>query len=271
MREDKEREEDEKLGYRGMGAGAERAGTKWENFWYYNKWKVIIAAFFSVIIIVCVVQFVNKDSPDIFVMYSGPTYFSAGDVDGVRAAFRSVVDDYNNDGERGASLMILTYLSDEQIAERTELAEQESIEIYFDRQANQQNLKQFDMEIFGGESVICLLDPALYERVREAGGFMRMDDIFTEDELSELELYDPCGIKFKTLPFAEYYTAFSGVPDDTVLCIRKVSTMSVFKGKKKYEKLHEQHVDAFRRIVGFEFPEGHVPAEDGIGTDTGAR
>ncbi len=262
---DKNESRDEKLKFHGLGAGAEKAQSKWENFWYYNKWKIIIAAFFSVILIICVVQFVSRDSPDIYVMYAGPAYMSAGDVDGVRFALRSVIEDYNGDGKTGASLLLLTYLTDEQIRERAEMAVAESIEIYLDRQANQQNLKQFEMEIFGGESVICLLDPGLYERVHEAGGFMRMDDIFTEDELSELDLYDACGINFSSLPFADYFTAFRDLPDDTVLCIRKVSTMSVFKGKKKYEKLHEQHVDAFSRIVGFEYPEGYVPETDAPG------
>lgn len=253
--EDRDREnDDQKLEFRGMGAGAEAAQGKWENFWYYNKWKVIIGVFLAVMIGVCIFQLIDRDSPDIYVMYAGPEYLTAGDVQSVRDSFRRVIDDYNGDGERGVSLMILTCLTDEQIEERREAAAAESVEFFLDKQANLQNIKQFDMEIFGGESVICLLDPSLYERVREAGGFIRMDDIFNEEELSEFELYDSCGIKFSSLPFAQVYGVFRDLPDDTVFCIRKVSTISVFKGKKKYEKLHEQHVDAFRNMVTFDYP-----------------
>ena len=35
------------------------------NFWYYNKWKVIVITFFAVVVIVGVVQMVGKTDPDI--------------------------------------------------------------------------------------------------------------------------------------------------------------------------------------------------------------
>ena len=31
-------------------------GKKFENFWYYNKWKVIAAVFTLIVLIFCVVQ-----------------------------------------------------------------------------------------------------------------------------------------------------------------------------------------------------------------------
>ena len=43
---------------------------KFENFWYYHKWKVIIAVFFVVVFIVCSLQMCSRDEQDITVMYA---------------------------------------------------------------------------------------------------------------------------------------------------------------------------------------------------------
>ena len=244
----------DRLEYQGISVG-----EKLENFWYYNKWKVIIGAFFLVVAIIVIAQFAGRENPDVYIMYAGESYLNVTGVDGMRNAFRAVIDDYNGDGEHGIMLTTLTCHSDEQIAEREEAAREETREFYVDRSANMQNIKSFDAEIFAGESVICLLDPWLFDRVDAAGGFVPMSEIFTEEELASLELYGNSGIYLRSTKFAKYYTALGNLSEDTVLCIRRISSMSVFKGQKKYERLHDDHVDAFRRIALFEYPEGYVP------------
>lgn len=260
------RHDDEKLEFRGLGRTAERAESKLSNFWYYHKWKVIIAAFFSILIGVSIFQIVTRDSPDINVMYAGPGYSTAVEVESIRTALRSVAADYNGDGKVGASLLMLTCLTDEQIEERHQEALDESRLFVINRDANLQNIKQFDNEIMYGDSIICFLDPALYDRVREAGGFMRMDDIFTEEELSGMELYDGSGVYLSSLKFTEVNSVFKSFPPDTIMCIRKLSSMSsFFKGGDKYEKRHEDHIETFRNIVLFEYPEGFVPESETSG------
>ena len=258
--EDREREragsDDDRLEFRGIGAG------KLENFWYYHKWKVIIGLFFAVFIGISIFQLIERDSPDIYVMYAGPKYLSATGTVSMRDAFRAIIDDYNDDGELGVGLVTLSCLTEEQIEERHQEALAESRQFVIDREANRQNIKQYDAEIFGGESVICILDPSLYERTREAGGFVRMDEIFTEEELAGVKLYDSCGIYLTSLTgLTERYSVFGDFPDDTVLCIRKVATISAFKGRDKYEKIHEDHVDAFRRMVLFEYVSPETAAD----------
>ena len=244
----------EKLDFKGVKGG------RLENFWYYHKWKILIAAFFSIVLIICVVQMVERESPDMYIMYAGQADLSATDVPAMRNALRAVIEDYNGDGEVGTTFVNITCRSEEQIAALESRYAAESEPFPYDlKAANQSSLKTFDAEIFAGESVICLLDPWLYSRVREAGGFMPMSEIFTKEELAGLEMYDACGIYFDSTKFSEYYPVFGELPDDTILCIRRVSTMSVFKGKKKYEQIHENHIDALRKIALFEFPEGYVP------------
>lgn len=246
--------DDGKLEFRGV------KDTKLENFWYYNKWKVIIGLFCAVVVGICAYQMFSREAPDVYIMYAGPRYLSTSGTSGIREAFLSVTDDYNGDGELSLGMVTLTCLTEEQMDRLEEQNRDNGDDYVIDKQANNDNIKKFDMEIFGGESVICMLDPSLYDRVREAGGFVRMDEIFTEDELEGVELYDACGIYLRSLKFAGFYTSIGTFPEDTVLCIRKVSTISAFKGKKKYERIHEDHVKTFRELVLFEYPEGYVPA-----------
>lgn len=257
--EDKEREserrDDEKLEFRGMGATAAKAESKLSNFWYYNKWKVIIGLFFSVLIGVSVYQIVTRDSPDLYVLYAGPGSSSATEVENIRAAFRTVIGDYNGDGKVGTSLMMLTCLTEDQITER------EAESYIVNRSAILQNIKQFDNELGYGDSIIYMLDPELYERAREAGGFMRMDDIFTEEELADLDLYDGCGVYLSSLKFTEVNSVFATFPPDTIICIRKITAMSsAFRGQEKFEQRHRDHIEAFRNIVLYEYPEGYEPS-----------
>lgn len=256
----------DKYDFQGFGERGERFSKWFENYWYHYKWHTIITLFFAVVIGVCGYQFITREVPDVYVMYAGPEYVSAGEVISFKSAFKDNMEDYNGDGEKGVTLITLTCVSEEKIEALESEADAESEEFYIDLAANAQNIKQFDMEIFAGEAVVCLLDPSLYERVHSEGGFMKMSEIFTEEELAslELELYDECGIRLGSTKFGKFYSVMSGLPEDTVLCIRKVSTISVFKGKKKYEKLHDYHVDMFKNIVGFEYPEGYVPETDEV-------
>ncbi len=263
---DENKNRDAKIEFHGMGEEMDEFRSWFDNFWYHHKWKVIVAVFFVIVLGVCIYQLATREVPDVYVMYAGPEYMSAGDVIGFKSAMRDVMLDYNEDGEKGVMLITLTCVSEEKINEMKAEAEAESEEFYIDLAANSQNNKQFGMEIFAGEAVVCLLDPSLYESVRDEGGFLKMTEIFTEEELSGVELYDECGVYLHELPFGKYYGVMADLPDDTVLCIRKISTISVFKGKKKYEKLHGFHVDMFRNIVLFEYPEGYVPETE---TDTG--
>ena len=40
-------------------------GKKFENFWYYNKWKVIAAVFILIVLVFCVVQCATKEKSDL--------------------------------------------------------------------------------------------------------------------------------------------------------------------------------------------------------------
>ena len=53
---------------------------KWfDNFWYHNKWKVIIVSFLVLTFTVCIVQLLGRKSVDLYVLYAGPYKFGQTD------------------------------------------------------------------------------------------------------------------------------------------------------------------------------------------------
>lgn len=227
----------------------------WENFWYHHKWKTIIIGFVVMLLVVCIAQAGSRDKTDVYVMYAGPGFITANEARQVQDAMKQQMDDYNGDGEKGILLADFNYLSPAQIEEKKALAAEQGVDLTIDNYGNATVLEQYEMEVIAGESVIYLLDPGLYENVKKAGGLLPLTEVLGETPEGAVDEY---GIRFSETKFARFYTAMNVFPEDSILCIRRVSTMSVFKGQKKTEQLHSWHVDLFTNIVNFQFPEGYV-------------
>ena len=227
----------------------------WENFWYHHKWKTIIIGFVVMLLVVCIAQAGSRDKTDVYVMYAGPGFITANEARQVQDAMKQQMDDYNGDGEKGILLADFNYLSPAQIEEKKALAAEQGVDLTIDNYGNAAVLEQYEMEVIAGESVIYILDPGLYENVKKAGGLLPLTEVLGETPEGAVDEY---GIRFSETKFARFYTAMNVFPEDSILCIRRVSTMSVFKGQKKTERLHSWHVDLFTNIVNFQFPEGYT-------------
>ncbi len=208
---------------------------KADNFWFYNKWKILIGAFVALVLGVCIWQSCSKDGNDVMLMYAGPFQsFANNEVyNNVRSALNVVVpEDYDGDGEKNCEIAALTIFSEEQIKQMKEDGIAESRVVYVNAELNNQELQKFDQLIMAGEYSVCLLDPTLYERVRSAGGFRRLDEVLgavpdcANDEYS---------IRFADTAFAKYYDIFDQLPPDTLLCLRTKSAFINVRSDKKYE------------------------------------
>jgi hypothetical protein len=231
----------------------------WENFWYHHKWKTIVTAFVAFVLIVCVAQMSTQDKADVYVMYAGPGFMTANEARSVQDALKQVMTDYNGDGEKGVLIADFNYLNEAQIAEKEALALEQGVELLFDNYGNATVYEQYEMEVIAGESVMYILDPALYENVKKAGGLMPLKEALGEEPECAVDEY---GVRLSETKFARYYSAMDVFPEDSILCLRRVSTMSAFKGKKKTERLHGYHLDLFRQVMAFEFPEGYSEAAE---------
>jgi len=232
----------------------------WENFWYHHKWKTIIISFVAVVAIICGVQMSRQDNPDIYVMYAGPAFVTTNEARSVQDAMKQIMEDYNGDGKKVLLLADFNYYTPEQIEEERQKALADGVELTVDNYGNSQAYEQFEMEVIAGESVIYILDPALYENVKRAGGLLPLSEFGDAASAAAIDEY---GIRLSETKFAQYFSAMDVFPEDAVLCIRRISTMAVFKGQKKTERLHSYHTALFEAILAFDFPEGYTDTPAG--------
>ncbi|MGN1409423.1 MAG: hypothetical protein ACI4XJ_04520 [Eubacteriales bacterium] len=233
---------------------------KLANFWYHYKFRIIMIAAFAFIIIVATAQFVSRQNPDINIIYGGPQYITPNQNKAFCEVLQSMIPDYNGDGKKYVQLNDMVFMSENQVNEYLEEAKESGEEVSINLLSNKQVSERFTYEIFGGESVICILAEDQYKAVAAEGGFLPLSELFG-DELPEGAI-DGYGVRFCETKLCKFYDSAKIFPDDAVIALRRLSTMSAFTGKKKAERKYEYHRDLFITMMNFEYPEGYVPPEE---------
>lgn len=228
------------------------------NFWHYNKVKIIISAAFIVIFGVALIQLINRQNPDISILYAGPDYISPNDCDAFCGTLESMMDDYNGDGRKYVQVEDLVFMSDGQIDEYLAAAQADDESAVVDRLTNKETKDRFLNEVFAGDAMIMILAEDQYEEIAESKAFVPLEDVFGYIPEGAVDGY---GIRFSETCFSKFYSTAKLFPEDAVIALRTVPTASFFTGKARAEKMHVWHEDAFRRIIEFSYPEGYVPKD----------
>ncbi len=230
---------------------------KWlDNFWYHYKWVTLVTAFFTVTLLIIIIQMITKTNPDSNILYGGPAVLTANQTKEIENAFNALLpEDFNGDGEKITSLQAITLMTKEQIAKaEAEAAENSSVFVY-NPQSLENNKTSFSTQLFSGEYVICLIDPEQYKNAYKAGGFAPLSELFGENNIPEYA-YDDCALLLSETNFSKFFTAMSVFPDDTLICVRKMSSVSAIKGKSKAEREYNNQLRLFYSIIAFTPPEG---------------
>ena len=230
---------------------------KWlDNFWYHYKWVTLVTAFFTVTLLIIIIQMITKTNPDSNILYGGPAVLTANQTKEIENAFNALLpEDFNGDGEKITSLQAITLMTKEQIAKaEAEAAENSSVFVY-NPQSLENNKTSFSTQLFSGEYVICLIDPEQYKNAYKAGGFAPLSELFGENNIPEYA-YDDCALLLSETNFSKFFTAMSVFPDDTLICVRKISSVSAIKGKSKAEREYNNQLRLFYSIIAFTPPEG---------------
>lgn len=233
--------------------------NKLANFWYHNKIKIVLIAFFAFVISVAAVQFAGQQSADISLLYAGPDYVTPNQNQAFCAVLESIMPDYNKDGKNHVQLNDMVFLTQKQVDEYLAYIEESGDEMLLDLLANKQMNERFTYEVFGGEASICILAEDQYLSVAAAEGFLPLKELF--DEIPEGAI-DDYGVRLRETKLCRFYDAAQVFPEDAVIALRRISTMSALTGKKKAERAHEYSRDLFVRMLTFEYPEGYVPPEE---------
>ncbi|MDD4772836.1 MAG: hypothetical protein PHZ09_04445 [Eubacteriales bacterium] len=205
--------------------------------------------FFIVVGAVIIGQMIAKEEYDVVVLYGGPHQFTPNETREVQNALRSVMsDDFNGDGEKNLQLVSILLMTQEQIdAEKKSAAAAGKVVVY--NSANLiQNRSLFSSQIIAGDTVICLIDPNWYNDIYENEGFIKLSDAlgYTPDNaIDEYSMY------FADTEIARYFTALQLFPEDTILCVRRMSTAVFFGSSEKLRIHYENQLQMFRDMMSF--------------------
>lgn len=234
---------DEKID--GAGTTIRTPFTEWlANYWYHYKWPTIISFFVAITVIICLVQCSNVQKNDSLVLYAGNYDMTYGEVQGVKDALEEVVGDYNEDGEREVELVNLFIMSPDEIAEFNRTHKEDKLQVNTNLLST--NWESFQNEILSGEASVCILSGYCFDYVAEADGFSDLYDAYYLNDTN----------------FGRYFSAMQIFPSDTVICLRRISTMQSIFRKNQTERDYADQVDFYERILNFTPPEGWIPKED---------
>lgn len=194
-----------------------------DNFWYHNKWVVIIATFFVVMLVVGAVQIFSKESFDITVTYAGPCSMDVAQNQAdvvpkryVEAALESVCPtDFDKNGQ--VNVQCMTYQVYEEVPNPDE-----PLAIKF----NVEERQNFLTYAGTGKCQVYLLSPYLYSTLRASDRICPVAELYEGEELPSSVMADGYGVALKDTDFYRNNAAAKRLPADTIVCFLKGTVMT---------------------------------------------
>ena len=220
-----------------------------DNFWYHHKWKVIIIAFFAVVLTIGIVQIVNKDEIDMQVTVATHATLSAEERQGVRDVLVSLMPG-DKDGDGAKNLQLNTYViySEDEMkaANEAETNEDGKYITYVDQSYNYSQSSDYRDYLSTGECTVMLVSQYLYEQLAANDRIRPMSDIFTEG-LPDGVTSDGRGIYLSSTYAYEFFDELGALPEDTVICILRPYIF----GASSKEDRYAYAVEHLKNIVEF--------------------
>ena len=237
--------------------GGERiAGFKerLDNFWYHYKWHTLVSVVVVILFTMLILQTCSRAGYDVHVLYAGSHRFARTSPDGDLPPYNAVVrtlgkftKDYDGDGTKSVDLRDLYVMTSEEISDL--LAENPEAEI-------NQSLIIEDSDtlasslIYSEYFLIFISDDLFrgYEAKYESALFEPIKQYTDIASGIEYEYASDYGIYLRSLPFYEE-PEICKLPDDTVVCVRKLSEVSSTFDKDTNTVQHERAVEMLRSIL----------------------
>ena len=224
----------------------ENKAVRWlKNYWYYYKWRVIVAVFAIIVLAVCVGQACSNSGTDVKIIYAGTYPSSGGLVPGMQDALSSVIpDEYVKDTKK-ASLVMFNIYSDEQMAA---LKNEDGITI--DANNNRQELGKFKDTVVSSNAYLCIVDPTLYELLDELGIVLPLSEALGYVPENAI---DGKAIRLSDTEFGQYFEGFKSLPE-TYICVRLPGAIQSATGKGKNSYEFEVAKAMLKSIVEYKAP-----------------
>ncbi|MBE6585777.1 MAG: hypothetical protein E7645_04525 [Ruminococcaceae bacterium] len=223
---------------------------KWlDNYWYHYKWPTIITAFFALVLIIVVVQIIDRPKYDINLVCGGTYRMNASEHVAYEEAIEKFIPkDYDGNGEKSANIIVYEIFSDGEYLEAKSQAEANSEEFAINPKYNADELQSFSQYTMTGEGYVFLISEYLYNQLVSGQRLRSVAELYGEDPLPEGITADGYGIYIKDTHFYRYTPAVQAMPDDMILCILRKSDLK--NGAKDLEKYH-RYEEFFKSIADY--------------------
>lgn len=219
------------------------------NFWYHNKWTVIIVSFFAIIFIIGIVQMIQKEEDDTYIVIAAPTTFYGEDLSGITDTLESLMpSDINGDGKKSLYLMTYSIYSEEELKAINEEETNESGQFItkVTQSHNTTEHQSYVDYLRNGEASILFLSEYLYESLRNNDMLRPMSELFGEN-IPNGTLADGYGVRLGDLAIYDFCPELQMLPEDTVVCLKRAHIWGASSNEKTYAALEE----FYKSIVTF--------------------
>ena len=228
----------------------EQLKKKLANYWYHYKYQILLGALGIITVIAALTQCATSVEYDVYLTYAGPYHLTDARLEAAAADCASVLDkDLNGDGEVNAGFNKIFYMTDDQI--RDALANDPEFAV----PAQEENLEKFKREFEAGDTVIWFVDPSLYAEYSKTDEWVSMLEVIDKEtwwaltaELPE-EAFDQYSIRLSATEFGQ--TFFPYLPDDTLICMRRISNYTALMGVEEAEEYYRRGEELFKAIFSY--------------------
>ena len=204
---------------------------KAQNFWYHYKWHTLVSLVLVVAILICSLQFCTRESYDAYVLYAGDKKIGRTSKDGdvaeivtVISSLKRLAGDFDENGEVNVNFTGLYYLDPAEAAK----ADAQDTALFTNDKSTLSSLFEHS------EYYLCFISHDVYEAYRKVGDnelFILLDEYKAANP--DLEYYSDSAIYLSSTA-AYKLPGLSGLPDDTLICIRHPSVLAA-KSKQHVE------------------------------------
>ena len=222
---------------------------KFDNFWYYHKWHVIVALFLIFAIVVCTVQACQREKEDIKVLYAGTSFIDTEAYNDLNNTLSSLLpSDLDGDGKKNVGLIRYQIFSEEEIKELEGTSLPDGSKNTVNRAQNASNMSSYNSYLMTGDVSVCFLSEYLYENLKKNDRLMPLSEVFGEIPAGAIDEY---GIRLSSTDLYKYNSSVKAMGGDTVVCLLRQLVVGVSKDDAEYSKAK----DFFRSIVELDIKE----------------
>lgn len=205
-----------------------------ENFWYYNKWFVLVAIVFLSLVAIATVQFLKKSEADASILYAGAMILSDDCCEQIIASAEEKLFDVNNDDKVSVEMQNFVLYSD------FDLLKSEGQRI----QAREE-FQAYSNEILSGDGCILLLDEHYYSELAQNGALVNLYEIYEELPESAVDYF---GLRLADTSLYKL-DGFSSLPKDTFVCLKFAPVVGKDSSEAKAAR-DQYNRELFKCLIG---------------------